>query len=194
MHTYIKNTEYAVKNLIQLLYVENQRLEKKKKSLDMLEEAARDIFEGMKKTGFSAEGIIDLDGFERACDKQRSEITEIQLLLSIIEFSQATIAGALLQIAKQGISLVHNGLTICPDGRLIGSEPLKNIIWQGRNQSMHFEEGNYNISVQDCFHNLETICDAKFQLSNKNLAFEMVTLLGWKSYEDYKNDMKLLQK
>ena len=178
--------------MIQLLYIENQRLEKKKKSLTILEDAAQNLFERMKRSGFSSEGIIDLCGLESTNDNYRSEIKENELLLSTIEFSLSIIAGSLLQIAKQGISIVHNGLKNCPNGRFIGNEPLKNIIWQGRNQTIHFEEGIYSKSVCNCFQNLETAFGVNFNLGNRNLALEVVTLLRWKSYKNYENDLKLL--
>ena len=83
-------------------------------------------------------------------------------------------------------------LTKCPDGRIIGQESLKNIIWQGRNQAMHFEEGKYRKVVVKCFTKLEINFGNRFELSDKNLAYDVLMLLGWESYTAYEKDMTLL--
>lgn len=62
-------------------------------------------------------------------------------------------------------------------------QPIKNIIWQARNQSMHFEEGRYNTNVKSCFEQLN------IPLANENLAKEIIDLLEWNSYEQYFSDM-----
>ncbi len=81
----------------------------------------------------------------------------------------------------------------CPDGRSIHDDTLKNIIWQGRNQSMHYEEGSYKKAVKDCFTNLKNKVDDKFDLminTKKNLAYEIVTdILAWNDYDSYHKDM-----
>lgn len=100
------------------------------------------------------------------------EIDEFTFSIAVKEESIKALAGALLQIAKQGISTVHGKLNNCVDGRTIKNEPIKNIVWQGRNQSMHYEEGKFFQPIIDCFHNIE------IQLRKENLAKEIVDLLG----------------
>lgn len=99
---------------------------------------------------------------------------------------------SLLQIAKQGISTVHGNPINCPLGRSIGTETLKNIIWQGRNQSIHCEEGNPNQKVKDCFSNLATDFGSDFDLTvnyTDNKARRIIDLLNWNTYDKYENDM-----
>lgn len=62
------------------------------------------------------------------------EIKILERSIHIKDESIRALSGALLQIAKQGISVVYRGLSGCPDGRIIKNESLKNIIWQARNQ------------------------------------------------------------
>lgn len=105
------------------------------------------------------------------------------------------IAGAVLQIAKQGISLVHGGLAAAPQGRKIGSLYTKDIIWQGRNQAIHFEEGNFKKAITDLFTILETEQGARFSLAahpQQNRAKQVVELLGWTQYASYVQDMQAL--
>jgi hypothetical protein len=105
-------------------------------------------------------------------------------------FSVAALSAALLQHAKQGISLAHGGAASCPDGRRIGSQNLKGIIWEARNQSLHWEEGNFRQGVNNCFGTLATEIDQRYsQYQNRNMAFDVVDLLGWKSFSDFKRDL-----
>jgi len=78
----------------------------------------------------------------------------------------------------------------CPAGRAINSETLKNVIWQGRNQSIHWDEGKFNTAVQNCFQALATNVDPKFsQLTTRSLAFDIVQLLEWKEFADFERDI-----
>ena len=192
MNQYLVDTKYAVEHLLAILYQEHNRLGKALKSQKMMKDAEKNTFENMKETGFTSEGIFDLVGFAYASERFESGATEIASMLSTIGTSLSIIAGSVLQIAKQGISITYDELAKCPDGRMVGRESLKNIIWQGRNQAMHFEEGNYNENVVKCFRNLELGYGSIFQLSNKNLAFEVLSVLEWKTYEKYENDLKKL--
>ena len=104
---------------------------------------------------------------------------------------------SLLQIAKQGISTIHGNLDNCPEGRKIGPETLKNIIWQGRNQSLHCEEGNPHKKVKNCFLNLKNEFGKDFDLSlnpTSNKAKKIVDVLGWEDYDQYEKDMISLLK
>ena len=54
------------------------------------------------------------------------------------EFSVASLSGSLLQYGKQGLSLRFGKQRAgCPDGRMIGSQTLNEVIWQARNQALH---------------------------------------------------------
>jgi hypothetical protein len=122
--------------------------------------------------------------------------------LDIIEArvsSLAALAGAILQIAKQGISTIY-GLswkTDCPTGRMIGSQNLRTVIWEGRNHSMHYEEGNPSVGVKNCFLGLETSFGQEFSLSvhpSANRSVLVVTILGWLNYDAYEQDMLSLSR
>jgi hypothetical protein len=75
------------------------------------------------------------------------------------------------------------------------SEPLKDFIWWGRNQSLHYEEGNFKFGVTSFFNTLCQKYGNKFSLEkNDNLAKEIITFLKWTSYDAYKKDMLNLSK
>jgi hypothetical protein len=103
--------------------------------------------------------------------------------------------GALLQIAKQGLSLVHGSLAAAPDGRFLQGISLKEIVWQGRNQAIHCEEGRFNPPVTALFNRLEIACGPEFSLqthTGQSRAKQVVKLLGWTNYQSYRCDMQLL--
>ena len=110
--------------------------------------------------------------------------------LATREFSLASLAGTLLQFAKQGLSAVYGSPTNWPPGTAIGSQPLKTVILQARNQSEHWEEGNPRPLVETCFQTLEAEKGTQFaQFRTKNLSFDVISILGWSTFTDFKNDM-----
>jgi hypothetical protein len=109
----------------------------------------------------------------------------------------AALSGAILQIAKQGISLRYGKPYNAPDGDNIGGVLIKDIIWEGRNQSIHY--GNpkeVSDNVVTLFANLDTIrsdgntWDAKSKI---NFAFEIVKFLGWRTYSDFEDHLKSIR-
>jgi hypothetical protein len=113
-------------------------------------------------------------------------------LRDVRAFACAAMSGAILQFAKQGISVVHKGLQNCPDGRLIYAVCLKSVIWEGRNQSLHWETGRPHSAVEKCFDSLKVAVPALSDYRTRNLAFDLVRMLGWRDYSVFKFDMMAL--
>lgn len=132
-------------------------------------------------------------GKERYLKEQ--EYKRLEWRIKVRKFSTYSLAGALLQFAKQGISTVHGNKENCPDGRYIGSQPLKTIIWEGRNQALHWEEGNFkNKRLCQCFDTLAKEIDPKFaNYTTQNMALDIVELLGWTTFTAFKRDLLLLE-
>ena len=192
MHQYILDTKYASGKLLWILNKERDFLNKKLLSRKTRLETEKKLFDSMQKNGFTPQGIMDLYGLNKASEKLWKEAEQILSFIVANTNSLSIIAGAILQIAKQGISFKYKSISKCPDGRVIGRETLKNIIWQGRNQAMHFEEEGYNEYVKKCFKNLAIDFGNRFSLSDKNLAYDVIMLLDWTSYAVYEKDMTLL--
>lgn len=107
--------------------------------------------------------------------------------------STSILCGALLQIAKQGLSTVYGAKSNVPAGRALGATTLREVIWEGRNQAMHFEEGNPNPSLVTCFQALEPGYGPRFSInSGKNLSLYVVDALGWYALPAYEADMTSL--
>ncbi len=120
-------------------------------------------------------------------------MAELQAVLDVRKFSTDALSGSALQNGKQGIALVHGRRGPFPDGRIIGTQSLSNIIWQSRNQALHWEDGSFTPPVNDCFEALANDIDPKFRdFKTRNMSSDVVTLLGWKEFADFERDMLLL--
>ncbi|MEA5449255.1 hypothetical protein VB780_11790 [Leptolyngbya sp. CCNP1308] len=206
MHQYIADTQYAVHGLIELITAEERELSQLQSQHEGISRKVEYLHQSLLDAQFNdvaplREQAIAIDSHrasEDLADLQK-QIIELQNSISIKGASIDALCGAIFQIAKQGISTVHGGLDRCPDGRSIGKgaevEKLKNVVWQARNQSMHYEEGSFQSPVTNCFSKLEASLGSKFSLSEnagKNLAHNVIQELGWKDYLRYESDMQSL--
>jgi len=201
MREYLNNTKYATENLIIMINDVEVDLERILKELEENEQIMNEYDEEMRRAK-------NLDEFTYLREKAMYYLIESDKISEELELKKAefaakyeslsSLAGALLQIAKQGISIAYkderNPLTACKGGKKMNSNYLKTIIWEGRNQSMHYEEGfsdNFP-NTKKVFEDLEEDYNLKIEENGNdkiNLAKEVVLLIGWKEYHDYKNDM-----
>jgi hypothetical protein len=132
-------------------------------------------------------------------DKDRhqtaAEYDDVRARLDARRFSIDAMSGAVLQHAKQSISMVHGGVKACPLGRLVSpTQHLGNVIWQARNQAIHWEEGMLSQPVVDCFNALGADVDAVFarDLHAPSLAFTVLHLLRWRTWTEFHDDLMSL--
>ena len=211
MHQYLVDTNYAVIQLIELITAEEIQVSQ----IQLACEAKKPQLEFLYKRFMDSEWNDDVGPIKLQFDyvnwaREQKEVADLQKDIKQLELSKDikkdsinVLSGALLQIAKQGISKAHGGgdnspskvRDNCPDGRSIGSEKLKNVIWCGRNQSLHYEEKDVKKLTKDCFANLEASFGAQFSLTlhpQENLANNVIKILGWKKYSLYMSDMQSL--
>jgi hypothetical protein len=129
----------------------------------------------------------DKDRYNAAAD-----LPSLEQVRDIRSFACAAMAGSVLQFAKQGISLVHGSLQNCPAGRIIHGVEIKSVIWQGRNQSMHWDEGQFSRAVQACFDTLKASDSAFNDYQARNVAFDVIRVLNWRNYAAFETDMMTL--
>lgn len=203
MNPYLSETEYAVQNLLLLANKEDALLAEKLSALTSTEAKLRvhqwDFESSDLNDDFSEAYVMAAFGRMANAAKEteslRREASELQALVGIRQAAIQAICGAILQIAKQGISVVHGGLSAAPTGRMIGSAGVRDIIWQGRNQSLHYEEGKPKKGVLDLFATLEKEQGPQFSLAHhasQNRAAQVVQLLGWTTYAAYLSDMSMV--
>lgn len=203
MSRYLIDTKDASINLVEAIFFEEDMLAKTQIELNSLLAE----LEHMRRVCNFLELNPDLDddGLGTAiywesyelnpkADELQLKLTALQVRLADRKFSAGVLSGALLQIAKQGISLTYKGLDRCPSGRMVGNTPLKNVIWEARNQSMHFEEGEFKRKeINAVFAQLEADFGPIFRIvPGKNLGYEVVSQLGWTTYSHYEKDMLTL--
>ncbi len=204
MAEYIKEVEYAVTNLIPVIWTEHEQIEALESQISSLapvveqnynraleiQQHADDPDDLMMGVGMYWDTYFNEDKDLYHKDQDRQKLAN---QIATHSFSVAALSGDLLQYAKQGISFVHGDLGSCPSGRSVGTLPLKTIIWQGRNQTMHWEEKNPHPPVRSCFDTLARNVDTKFsKYTRENMAFDVIQLLGWKSFVDFKKDLMSL--
>jgi hypothetical protein len=95
-------------------------------------------------------------------------------------FSVDALAGTVIQVAKQGLALVH-GSKPTATGRMVGSsQQLSEVIWQARNQALHWEDRSFNAAVNKCFTSLASEVDQVFsEYVTRNMALDVIKMLGW---------------
>jgi len=203
MHKYIVDTEFAVANLLKLITAEEEQLEPLVAHLGSMEAQLRvhrwDFESSDLNDDFSDAYVMAAFGrmarAAQAVEALEKQVAELQASIGAHQQATQAIAGGVLQIAKQGISLVHGRKARAPEGRKIGSLPIRDIIWEARNQALHFEEGRFNNPVIEVFEALERERGTEFSLAvhgRKSRAKQVLRLLGWSSFEDYARDMSEL--
>lgn len=200
MNQYLSDTALAVRGLFSLIGYDESVLQAKQSEIESavmrMTKAQAIILHGAPPTVFGENSTPYFEKTVRDTRRKISElkdnITALEAAILAKETSVQTLAGAILQVAKQGITIVRGDLAACPPGRSIGREVLKNVIWQARNQSMHWEENTFNSFVTTCFANLCLEFGAQYHLPTSTprpLAKQILHLLAWTDYASYERDM-----
>lgn len=203
MHQYLKDTEYAAQNLFRLATDEEHQLKTLAEDLGPKEKILK-VHQWDFQTSDLNEDFSDayvMAAFVRAAkagqevERLKGEVAALQASVGTHQHAVQAIAGAIFQIAKQGISFVYGPPNAAPTGRTLGSLAVRDIIWQARNQSMHYEEGKFTKPLLDLFLKLEQEQGPQFSLvahANQNRAKQILDVLGWTGYHEYLQDMQVL--
>ena len=163
MNQYISDTKFAAEKLIDLIREEEELLSEMREEYLRRKQSHEHLLTDFNtkdlQEDFNEHEVMHAFGRQARYYQEKvkpilDEVHTLEDSMKNKEFSICALSGALLQIAKQGISYVHGGLDACQDGRMIRGDVLKNVIWYGRNQSLHFEEGNYRKPLIACFRKL----------------------------------------
>ena len=114
------------------------------------------------------------------------------IVADLVSVSVQVACGALLQLSKQTVSIRHGAPPKWPRGRTIGSQPIRDVIWQGRNQAMHADEGKYSAKLLRVFAILEKDFGPRFHVSAgicTSRAREVVEILGWLDPQQFGTDL-----
>lgn len=137
-------------------------------------------------------------------------------------FAQATLCGAVLQLAAKAIECYSTNSSVLEDwslvqrpnknatkfhiGRYVRGVPLGLIIYAGRNQHTHFEDRSLREPNTEVFRRLSLnhgyckestvpVIDPNFHLDSHNItsfANQIIALIGWRKLEHYERDIREL--
>ncbi len=105
--------------------------------------------------------------------------------------SMSILAGAVLQIGKQSLSLRYSGKPNLPSARTIGRQSIVDVVWEGRNHAMHWDEGTPRDRVTNMLDALEVDLGVTI-VNGENNCLSILGVLGWKKPEDVIADLKVL--
>lgn len=213
---YLKETKYITQHLIEMISTiethKNQVLHNKEMIPRYIQEAqiynkfSKAIWADGAEEEFSDLRQRSLEKFKVAGDLQ-TQLFKIEELynnaLLILNSPLQSVSQALLQIAKQGISseygryksdcstkLINAGISIACKYNV----SILDIIWEGRNQSIHYEEASPFSNVRNCFEaliqNQNHLCQALLGYDQgENKAYEIVKILDWSDILTFERDL-----
>jgi hypothetical protein len=200
MHPYLEHTLYATKTLIKAIFNEEDELARltamrkdKERQLPGLREGVEFL---VMNPDLDDEGLGQLmaaEHWETSNDIRQlsSDIAQLTQAIANKEDATTALCGALLQIAKRGITGPNGKMDVSKSGRPIDGLPLEEIIWAARNQTMHPEYPPDNTLGQHVFSTLKKEHGPSFDAAaGRDLAREVIDLLGWKNLAKYTADME----
>lgn len=105
--------------------------------------------------------------------------------------SMSSLAGAILQIAKQVLALRHNGKPANISPRYIGNQGIIEVIWEGRNHAMHWDEGAPREKVKTMLYGLKNDLGIDIE-AGKNNCLSILGALNWSSTDAVVHDLESL--
>jgi hypothetical protein len=175
MPEYVEDTAFAVERMIEAVSHERNELEKERGFVrQQVDESTWNAY----LNSMSDEDDQFWSTYSGLGQSQLSANNALAMQAAHIHWlSAAALASALLQIAKQGISVVHGKRASL--GRPVGTQSLSVVIWEARNQAMHWE-AEPRKQVEECFEALARDVDPKFaDYRKRSLAFDVVEILEW---------------
>ena len=93
------------------------------------------------------------------------------------------------------MSFVHSKIQTYPHlGRKVAGVDMRDLVWQGRNQAMHYETTAKRADWRGVFGILDTAKPGRFSLEPpyESRAKDIFELLGWQSHAIYEADIRTL--
>lgn len=105
--------------------------------------------------------------------------------------SMSSLAGAVLQIGKQALSIRHAEKPNLPATRNIGTQNIVEVVWEGRNHAMHWDEGAPRARVEKMLNALAVDLNITIEIGTNN-CLSILGALEWKKPDDVLSDLKAL--
>lgn len=200
---FIENSRHAIEHLFAALSEYNRVLDKAQTTVEEIERSKKvlsDLF--MYRDQWSPNANHHYAQYVRRMQELEKQTAEAQeddtkrlekALFSIgatVE-SMSGLAGSVLQIAKQALSIRHAGKPNLPKARTVGTQNIVEVVWEGRNHAMHWDEGAPRDRVKNMLDRLATDLNITIEVG-KNNCLSILGALGWKAPEDVNSDLKAL--
>lgn len=201
MNDYLNDVEYAVSILIEAIWKEYKEAEAILTEVNILSteiSAEYQTVANLQESDDPEDTLLATGrywdtyfGGDKQLYYKKEEMEEKNKTLEALKFSIESLSASLLQHAKQGLSITHGQASAWPNGRIISSQSMSNIIRAARNQAEHWEERKFNNATTSCFKALKSEVDVTFgEFTERNMAFDIVKLFGWDSLDKFKQDME----
>lgn len=200
---FIENSRPAIEHLFGALGEYNRVLERAQNTVEEIESSKQllsDLFMyrdqwSPNANHYYAQYMMRMEELEKqkAAD-QEDDAEKLEKALfnigSTVE-SMSGLAGAVLQIGKQALSIRHAGKPNLPAARTIGIQNIVEVVWEGRNHAMHWDEGTPKVRVKNMLDALATDLNITIEVG-KNNCLSILGALEWKKPEDVLSDLKAL--
>lgn len=200
---FVENSRPALEHLFDALSAYNKVLDKAQTTVEEIERSKQflsDLFMyrdqwSPNANHYYAQYMTRMEELEKQKkEAQEDDDKKIENALfnigSTVE-SMSGLAGAVLQIAKQSLSLRHSGKPKLSGARAIGTQSIVEVVWEGRNHAMHWDEGAQRERVRNMLNSLATDLNITIE-SGKNNCLSILGALGWKTPENVISDLKAL--
>lgn len=200
---FVDDSKHALEHLFSALNEYNSILDDAQKSVEKIQESKKllsDLFMYRDQWSPNAnhyyiqyiERMKGLNHQENLAKEDVGVILESALVnIGATVESMSSLAGAVLQISKQVLSLRHAGKPNISNIKTIGSQSILEVIWEGRNHALHWDEGVPKVRVQNMLDSLSSDLGITIEIG-KNNCLSILGVLGWKSADDVIADLKLL--
>ncbi|MCU7951765.1 MAG: hypothetical protein KZQ74_01605 [gamma proteobacterium symbiont of Bathyaustriella thionipta] len=193
---YLKQTQDTIEHIFYAINIEEEKINDTAKGLPIKTEGLilRRAREHFYKNYLSMDNNFDDHFDERQIMDQFVKFAKSSSLIVAHEITVGILYGTLLQIAKQAISIAHKaGGRNCGLGREIAGLSASQIVWDARNQALHFEEGQAKPKTKETFNQLASVYGDDFTLEENtgvNLARNVVrNILEWNNAELFYSDL-----
>jgi len=204
LDAYLLQTEFAVKAIIDIICSDAKKLAELEHSLRHITAEFDVRYQIFLANEFHPAAnyyhALMAKAHESQHTRQKQVLDDIEALTSTIDAKSASVgalAGALLQIAKQGISITYGKKQNAPKGAELGGLPIRDIIWEARNQTVHYENPReISADVVKIFEQIDaTRADGVTWKPKEriNYSFDVVRWLGWFDYNQYLSHMRSIR-
>lgn len=202
MAHYVPEIERAAIHALAAVWEKHQELLDLQQELDVLTRRVQDEYVAIERLHSLDETSDDVMmttgrywenyfGEDKDRHAKSEEAKKLEAQIKDQDRSMQAAAGTVLEYAKKGISDVHGGPIRRPGrGRLIGSQHLSEVIWQGRNQSTHAGEGMPHPPTKACMDQLAIDFGNPWpEYLTRSMAFDLIELLAWHSFAEFEADL-----